>query len=440
MEKSHTLLSQSFDQFIPPYNGTKYQEYFSNYKGIYMNPHLYTDKPLSQRLYENLLSKHKDQIEQLPEFKKIIELIASSNFSQHHNKFNSLWGASYNDPFSYISPSIWRLVKSSYEKGSFDEELFEQEYSKILHFLYGEQPTLVQIHVPLYNFKCNQAEIDLSSTTENSGKMMLRRITEEEKTTMISVIGGYQSENVLAIQYSEFMLEIEYYENFWGKNDYPLGKITSIIDEFVTAFRLIRAGYIGTPFVLFIAPVIDNLTIIRFEYDLLGLLPKANVQEIIPVNSYAFDENDVLVLDSILKLLKMIQNKNKDIAVKRFNSAYGEKEKVDKIIDLMIAYETLFSKPGDSTDSVRHKLALRFSKLLGNDAKDRKSYFCKMSKLYNLRSKLVHGHAEDADAESLGLLEQYIRSSIVNYLCEMNDNSFTRHSDFIDYLDFQHLG
>ena len=50
----------------------------------------------------------------------------------------------------------------------------------------------------------------------------------------------------------------------------------------------------------------------------------------------------------------------------------------------------------------------------------------------------MHGQAEDVDDESIKLLEKYIRSSIFNYLWEMNDNSFgDNHSKFIEYLDFQ---
>jgi Apea-like HEPN len=437
VERSYALLSQSFDQFIPPYNGKKYQEYFSNYKGYIMNPHLYTDKPLSQRLYENLLNKHKNQIEQLPEFKNVLKLMTSSNFFKYSDKLNSLWGTSYNEPFSYVSPSIWKLIKSNYEQSSFDEEQFEQEYDKINHFLNGEQLPIVEIQVPLYNLKCNQDSVDLSLITGKIGKMILRKITDDEKASMISVIGGYQSDTVVAIQYSEFMLEVEYYENYWGRGEYPHEKIISIITEFVTALRLIRTGYVGTPLILFRAPLIDNVVILPFDYDLFSLLPNIKEGKIVSMNLYTFDQNDIFILVHILQLLRGIHNKNKDIAVKRFNSAYVEKEKVDKIIDWMIAYETLFSKPNDSTDSVTYKLALRFSKLLAKDAKNRDCYFHQMTELYGLRSRLVHGREEDVDNKSLSLLEEYIRSSIFNYLCEMDDNSFgDNHLKFIEYLDF----
>jgi hypothetical protein len=44
-----------------------------------MNPHLYTDKPLPQRLFEEFLNEMKDQIKDLKEFKICIGKITISN-------------------------------------------------------------------------------------------------------------------------------------------------------------------------------------------------------------------------------------------------------------------------------------------------------------------------------------------------------------------------
>ncbi len=70
---------------------TKYEKYFANYEGHLMNPHLYTDKPISQRLFENLLNERKNQVEELEEFKKCINIINNSDALKNSNKFTEVW-------------------------------------------------------------------------------------------------------------------------------------------------------------------------------------------------------------------------------------------------------------------------------------------------------------------------------------------------------------
>ena len=67
-ELVHTVVSIVEDELrekIPPYRDSQYAGYF-------VNPNYYTDKPLGQILFENLLNSKKEEIQQSEPFKKVV--------------------------------------------------------------------------------------------------------------------------------------------------------------------------------------------------------------------------------------------------------------------------------------------------------------------------------------------------------------------------------
>jgi hypothetical protein len=79
----------------------------------------------------------------------------------------------------------------------------------------------------------------------------------------------------------------------------------------------------------------------------------------------------------------------------------------DKLIDYAIAYEALFSKGSKDGDSLTHKLALRFSRLVENDFEKRKEYFTAMKALYGKRSRVVHGDPTPVALTSVQEIERH---------------------------------
>jgi hypothetical protein len=213
-------MSTSLHEYIPPYMGTKYEKHFSNYEGHLMNPHLYTDKPVSQKLFEEFLSERKNQVEELEEFKKCINAINTSDVVlKNRKKLAEIWGNQFDINYDYFFSLIWKVIKSSYEKDSFDESKFIKEYGKLRDFFYNENTAQVQILVPLHNLECNFGNIDLSDLIESRGGLVLRPITDEDKTFLITVMGGYESERTISIHSSDFMLELEYYDKFYSEGE-----------------------------------------------------------------------------------------------------------------------------------------------------------------------------------------------------------------------------
>jgi hypothetical protein len=105
----------------------------------------------------------------------------------------------------------------------------------------------------------------------------------------------------------------------------------------------------------------------------------------------------------------------------------------DKFVDLAICYEALFSKTDDSSDSVTHKLALRYERLIGNDFGDRIRCYREMKKLYGERSLIMHGNPLKRDIH-LEEMEQNIRNAIKAYLPYYELN--LSHDAIIDEIEF----
>lgn len=356
---------------------------------------------------------------------------------KNRKKFTEIWGNQFDINYDYFFSLIWKVVKSSYEKDSFDESKFIKEYEKLKDFFHNENTAQVQILVPLHNLESNFGNIDVSDLIESTGRLVLRPITDEDKTFLISVIGGYESERTISIHSSDFMLELEYYDKFYSEGEYFHEKIKAQVAELITALRLLKKGYVGASLILVRHPILDKtINVIHLDYDLFSILPvKVNQGRISYNRPYILKKDEIGELQTILHLLKEITDKNKGLAIRRFNSAYEKSNKADKFLDLMIACEALFSDTNDK-DSLTHKIAWRFSRLLGKNTEERRDKFSKMKELYSLRSKLVHGNKDEVPDEMLERAEDYMRKSLNDYLREMNNSSFTKKEQFLDCLDF----
>jgi hypothetical protein len=118
------------------------------------------------------------------------------------------------------------------------------------------------------------------------------------------------------------------------------------------------------------------------------------------------------------------------IAIKRFASAVGELEIADRILDVMIALEALYS---DSSGDITYKLAIRIPAFLSIN----RHYTFFLSKfvkeIYKVRSGLVHGSLDEKEfklningvdftSQSAEILESITRSSIKRFLNLLKDS------------------
>lgn len=404
---------------------------------------MYTDKPIYQKLYDDLLAANRNKIEKLPEFKNCIELVKESSYYMNRKKFDDVWGKSpFKSEFDYFHSMFLEVIRSSYENNNIiDWKVFEDEYQKLRRFLCSEFTSVVQIHLPLYNLHCDRDSLQWNGLIENSGNLHLRRMTDEDKEFLISVTGGYSGDSIIAIHNSEFMFDIEYFQKFYSHSDNLYDNIMKTISYLVTALRLNKDKFVGAPFILLKAPMTDvNNMLIPFDYDLNSLLKsllKTSGGLLKTSEKYYVKEADINNLMPLLRRLKKVTTNNSIVALDRFNLSYARKQTNDKIIDLMISYEALFG--GKQTDSISHKLAWRFSKLLGNNFDTRSRLYKRMQELYRIRSRIVHGDLPTLDEKILYEIETHIRNALAKYLLVMETRTFETHNEFLDYLDFDYL-
>jgi Apea-like HEPN len=106
------------------------------------------------------------------------------------------------------------------------------------------------------------------------------------------------------------------------------------------------------------------------------------------------------------------------IAERRLVSAIAQRsEKVDALIDAVIAWESLVGTRRDKADKVPRALAI----LLKNEPSERSALFERLKEIYNLRTDVVHGHAvSDADVSSAS--SEAIRAGL-DAVRELHDRS-----------------
>ena len=114
-------------------------------------------------------------------------------------------------------------------------------------------------------------------------------------------------------------------------------------------------------------------------------------------------------------------------ALRRFSSSYEERGSPDRLLELIIALESLFGGKGGSTT---YKVALRASCFLYPSGKDRQEAFGKIKRAYDDRSRLIHGdrlHPRYTD-EEIDVIEDLLREAINRFL-EYDVNGFRLSSE-----------
>lgn len=125
--------------------------------------------------------------------------------------------------------------------------------------------------------------------------------------------------------------------------------------------------------------------------------------------------------------LDLERNSSFRVACERFSRSCEERRYDDKIIDLAIAFEALFTDDDSSRLGRMGKfVGLGCSMLLGQNAEDRKEISCFMEKAFSIRNKIVHNtnfeKIIEVNGKSYGMkdfiaqLQEYLRESIKKLL------------------------
>ncbi len=102
-----------------------------------------------------------------------------------------------------------------------------------------------------------------------------------------------------------------------------------------------------------------------------------------------------LQIDEVKHLYELLINRDSGILkelkipIDRWQKSKSSKDQVDKMIDLGVAFESLYL-PKDNTDQLSFQFRLSAAWHLGKDKADRKMLIDEFKAIYNLRSKAVH--------------------------------------------------
>jgi len=104
-----------------------------------------------------------------------------------------------------------------------------------------------------------------------------------------------------------------------------------------------------------------------------------------------------------------------EIAIDRFSSSIQRRDSIDKIIDLYVALESLFSTPGENSSL---KIAYRTAVLLATNDEEKEDYWKFVQEQSKIRNNILHGRqsAEDVKPDNLTKFEDLIRQSIRKFL------------------------
>lgn len=140
-------------------------------------------------------------------------------------------------------------------------------------------------------------------------------------------------------------------------------------------------------------------------------------------------------LREIYYATKVSDNGFWSLAKNRFESSYGNRRLDDKLIDFTVGLEALFSEgPGD----LRYKLSSRIARLLMKNKDAREKTSIAVKKIYDFRSKIVHGEAsKDPDFKAnIGRAENYLRDSLKRFL-ELIGKYGENKDELLKIIDFE---
>lgn len=117
--------------------------------------------------------------------------------------------------------------------------------------------------------------------------------------------------------------------------------------------------------------------------------PRTGVVGHMLVSPVAFNSDDAHLLQQFWQACSTINVRDRlALALRYFSSSYDKAELADRLIDLWIGLETLFS---DQAQELGYRLALRISRYLGRDAPKREEISKNIKNSYDCRGYLVHG-------------------------------------------------
>jgi hypothetical protein len=129
----------------------------------------------------------------------------------------------------------------------------------------------------------------------------------------------------------------------------------------------------------------------------------------------------------------VMKDKSMKISMARFCSAVSKPSMIEKIVDICICLEAVFN----ASSEISFRFSLYNTLLSTDDAAERLEVYKLLKKLYDMRSKIVHGSSEGDDAwveANWGKVIKVAKVSLLKKIEFLENNSKDQWQDHLDRL------
>lgn len=301
------------------------------------------------------------------------------------------------------SPSAEQLMRRIPDLGikngfyEFNEEHFEQEYGAFEEAYYSSD-ILYEVIAPLQGLLID-SPVKLSDDLEI---IYLRdsKLNQDRRSRREAESGDPLDNKLCAIRticrLPKILGEVEPNPESWKEDEAKRAEANDRIEQVVSALRLHGVESV------FPISIIHRTNQWSFGHD------RAFPGRFWP-DLYFSMEVDRAALNSFKQFWDILQSKQikkrkfLDVAMRRFSYAHERHRLEDRIVDLMIAAESLFLSDYDKENQyigeIKYRLSLRAACFLDSNRESQVRIFRQMKGAYDLRSKIAHG----GDAENVKL-------------------------------------
>jgi len=355
--------------------------------------------------FHSLLGRHYEEVKTLPQFDSLKNFVSKGELA---NEFLVDFKGVPIQPENYdrwLCSSICLPLLSRYltetHSLEFNKEIFNKLYEGIEAYCYN--PTVRLVHTaPLFYFDMEAGEEAISLAPN----LVIRRLTAQERSDLWHRVPDIPSLSRQDIYYLRFAIEATSETN---KHN-PIYDSRESFINLESLLRLIIRQPVAINFVLqHQEPWFNSSAIIGSLYT----WSTTRLQRLMPsYTPIAFTAQHVKILQKLWSGCVSIGNKTQfTLALHRLSSSYDEAKIEDKLLDLWIGLEALFSQ-GINME-LRYRISLRIAYFLGKTATARNKIFKRVRESYDCRSSVVHGEPINKDLNAVTKrTENYLAASL----------------------------
>lgn len=260
--------------------------------------------------------------------------------------------------------------------------------------------------------------------------LCIRRLSDEEINILIQGELDNGNKSLIEVDELPFNLYIVERQVSCSGAFFDISDVETEFDQLITTLRIIINEKVDRQTTYVRPKPLGQLSSSGFS-------KSSNTVRHVPSRTCFLPEEKLEIVKSLFDLIGSSSiPKGMKVAIDRLNFASTRDRPEDKIIDLIIALESLY---GDSQGAHTYKIALRCSKYLKTNLKDRKEIAEEIKKYYKVRSAFVHGGKQKKSKQEISgmafKLTEIVRESLYRFFqLLLENNKVPKPEDFDDML------